>query len=94
MLTRNLSALSLAALLAAAAPAALAQHDRDYRDDHRDYRHDMRRDHRDFARERRHEYVRHHEYREYDHAPRGYAVATPVFVPPSAVNIVFPIAFP
>jgi hypothetical protein len=41
--------------------------------------------------------VRHHEYRVYEHAPRGYAVATPVFVPqpvPSGVNIVFPIAFP
>ncbi len=104
MLNRNLFALSLAAALVAVAPVASAQHrdDRDYRDDHRDYRHDMRRDHRESERERHYEYARHHDYRVYEHAPRGYAVATPVFVPqpvyaqpaPASLNIVVPITLP
>ncbi len=106
MLNRTLTAFSLAAALMAIAPIASAQHDRDYRDDHRDYRHDSRGDHRAFererlARERHYEYARHHDYRVY--APRGYAVATPVFVPPpvvysspppSGINIVVPITLP
>jgi hypothetical protein len=106
MLNRTVTALSLAAALIAVAPVASAQHDRDYRDDHRDYRHDVRRDHHErererIARERRYEYARHHDYRVY--APRGYAVAAPVFVPPpvvysppppSGINIVVPITFP
>ena len=89
---------------------------RDYRNDHRDTRHDIRddrRDHRErayehreherdrIARERRYEYAR-HDQRIYEHAPRGYAVATPVFVPPpvvysqppSSLNIVVPITLP
>ena len=109
MLNRTFTALSLAAALMAVAPGASAQHDRDYRDDHRDYRHDSRGDHRDhrafererLARERHYEYARHHDYRVY--APRGYAVAGPVFVPPPVVyspppqggiNIVVPITLP
>ena len=106
MLDRTLTALSLAAALMVVAPVAFAQHDRDYRDDHRDYRRDSHRDHRAFererlARERHYEHARHHDYRVV--APRGYAVAAPVFVPPpvvysppppSGINIVVPITLP
>ena len=111
MSIRSLSALSLAAALAAFAPIASAQHDRDYRDDHRDYRHDARREHEArerererIARERRYEYARHHDYRHYERAPRGYVVAAPVYLPPpvvyspppapSGINIVVPITLP
>jgi len=108
MLIRYFPALSLAAALVAFAPIASAQHDRDYRDyrhDHRDYRHDLHRERERerIARERRHDYARHHDYRVYERAPRGYVVAAPVYVAPpvvyappasSGINITVPITFP
>jgi len=91
MFTKNLLALSLAAVLGVSMSAAYADYDhrgdRDYRNDHRDSR-DYHRDHRDFHRDR-------HEY-------RGYAVARPVYVSPPVVyappiqpslNIVVPLNF-
>jgi len=110
MLIRHFPALSLAAALVAFAPIASAQHDRDYRDyrhEHRDYRHDLHRERERererIARERRYDYARHHDYRVYERAPRGYVVAAPVYVPPpvvyvppapSGINITVPITFP
>jgi len=94
MFTKNLLALSIAAVLGVSMSAAYADFDhrgdRDYRNDHRDSR-DYRRDHRDFHRDR-------HEYRGYG----GYAMARPFYAPPlieyappmpSSLNIVVPLQF-